>query len=154
MAPLLILVLWPVIEISLFVLVGGQVGVWGVLGLIALAALAGVLLLRLWGGQAVAQLRQGVAAGQDPGPALVAGALRAMGAGLLILPGFLSDAVGLLLLLPPVQAVVIDRIRARIITAAMAAGPVPQGDRVVDGEFQDITPGPRATHVPSEWTRH
>jgi UPF0716 protein FxsA len=151
---LIVLLLWPLTEIALFVLVGGQVGVWGVLGLVALGVVAGVALLRLSGGQAIGGLRQSMAAGQDPAPALVGGALRAMAAGLLIAPGFLSDLIGILLLLPPVQAVIIDRIRGRIVAAGMQARQQEPRDTVIEGEFDDVTPGPRPTHRPSEWTRH
>ena len=155
MWPLIALVALPVIEIALFVLVGGQVGVWGTLGLVFLAAFAGVMILRLTGGQALADLRRAVERGQDPGPAMVTGAMRLMAAGMLIVPGFFTDLLGIALLLPPVQALIFARIRGQFVAAAMATGPrrAPPQDIVIEGEFEEIS-AKKPTHQPSGWTRH
>ena len=147
MAPLFLLALWPVVEIALFVLVGGQVGVWGVLGLVALGVLVGGAILRLSGPRAMADLRGAMARGQDPAPAMVTGALRAMAGMLFILPGFASDLVAALIMLPPVANVIVARIRARAVAAAPR-------ETVIDGAYKDVTPDRQPTHEPSQWTRH
>ena len=114
-------------EIALFVWVGGQIGVWAVLALVVLSALGGVLALRGRLGSLPALARGGAA----PGRLLVAGALSVVGAGLLILPGFLTDAMGLALLLPPVQRALI-RALGRGLERARADGRV----TVIDGSYQ------------------
>jgi UPF0716 protein FxsA len=155
---LIAVVALPVTEIALFVLVGGQVGVWGTLGLVLLGGIAGVLILRLSGGQALAELRRAVERGEDPAPALVQGAMRLMAAGMLIIPGFFTDFLALLLLLPPVQKMIFARIRGRILAAAMAAGRgrpqgQPAGD-VIETEWEEVPTEKKPTHQPSGWTRH
>jgi UPF0716 protein FxsA len=124
MPVLLILVILPLIEIGLFVVIGGLIGVWGVLALVILGALVGVALLRGRLARIPALLRTG----DDPARLLAQGAMTAMGAVLLIAPGFLTDIIGLTLLLPPVQRAVARRF----------AHAVPQHRHettVIDGEF-------------------
>lgn len=132
---LLVLVLLMLAEIALFVAVGGVIGVWGVLGLVVLSALAGVAILR----GRLARIGVLLRAGDDPARLLAQGAFTAMGAMLLILPGFLTDAVGLLLLVPPVQRLITARIapRAHVRTA--------RWDGVIEGEFVVEDPPGRAS---------
>lgn len=125
---LLIFLLLPLLEIALFVAVGGWIGVWGVLGLVVLAGLAGVAILR----GRVARLPGLLRAGGDPGQLLAQGALTGLGAMLLILPGFLSDAVGIALLLPPVQRWIARAIAAR---ASVHATVRTWDSGVIDGEY-------------------
>lgn len=121
---LLILILLPLVEIALFVAIGGRIGVWPVLALVVLGALTGVAALR----GRLAQLQGLTRAPEDPARLLAAGALTAMGAALLILPGFLTDALGLVLLLPPVQRWVADRVLPRMTVHRSRA-------TVIEGEF-------------------
>lgn len=134
---LLILILVPLIEIALFVIVGGRIGVWPVLALVALGALVGVLLLR----GRLARLPRLIEAGRDPAQLLAAGMLTALGALLLILPGFLTDAIGLVLMLPPLQALVGRWLSRNVARAERPQGPHPgaraRGD-VIEGEFTEM----------------
>lgn len=142
---LLLLLVLPLVEIALFVAVGGWIGVWGVLGLVVLAALAGVSILRGRFGRLPGLLN----AGGDPARLLAQGALSALGAVLLIVPGFLSDAVGLALLLPPVQRLIADRLAARATVRTWRDGGVIEGEYSVEdaGEDAGADPGhPRPPH--------
>lgn len=165
MAPLLAALALPLGEIAVFVLVGGWIGVWSVLGLVALSMLAGVLILRGEGVGAMAALRQAAQGGVDPGPILARGAMRVFAGMLLIVPGFLTDLLALALLLPATQGFVLARLRARFPAAPHRPG-TGSGD-VIDGTFKDLgqgpkpddraegsLPGPTPTHRPSGWTRH
>lgn len=140
--PFLILVVWTLVEIALFVAVGGAVGILGTVGLVLLAGLAGVLILR----GRLARLPVLLRAGADPAALLAGGAMTALGAGLLILPGFLSDAVGLVLLLPPVQRGVAARLARRGGRATAAWHPtIIEGDYTVHDPAsppRDRLPGP------------
>ena len=98
----------PLVEIGLFVTLGAKLGLWLTLGWVVLTGVLGVLLLKsmaLAGGET---LRRGFREGlQDPLSPLAHRALVGVAAVLLILPGFFTDALGLLLLLPPVRALII-----------------------------------------------
>ena len=155
--------LWPLAEIVLFVTVGGAIGLVWTLLIIAGTAMLGVWLLRSRGVRSAAEMRRGLHIVRGGGLGQLAGdVLIMMAAVLLILPGFLTDALGLLLLLPPVRALVIlwaarrvgDGIRAH------AARPVnPASGRfgdgrpdIIDAEFIEVDHDqPRP---PSGWTRH
>jgi len=129
---LVLLLLVPLVEIALFVAVGGWIGVWGVLALVVLGALAGVALLR----GRLARIPELLQAGGDPQRLLAGGALGGLAALLLIAPGFLTDVLGLVLLLPPVQ---------RALLARLAPGPAGWRMRatVIEGEYTVTDPDPR-----------
>lgn len=91
-------------EIASIVLVGKAVGVAATLALIVLGILAGGYLLRWQGPATLMQVRGDMAARRMPARTLAEGAIKALAAILLIMPGFLSDVIALLLLVPPVRA--------------------------------------------------
>jgi UPF0716 protein FxsA len=132
----------PLAEIAVLILIGGWIGVWPVLGLIVLAVVAGLLLMRTAGMAAPRELQAAMARRENPAPALVRATLRLIAGGLLIIPGFLTDIMALILLLPGIDRLVVDRIGLRV----MAGRPLAP---VVDGEFVDLTETPG----PSGWTR-
>lgn len=141
MPVLLFLILVPLIEIALFVAVGGWIGVWGVLSLVVLGALVGVGLLR----GRLARVPVLLRAGGDPARLLAQGALTAIGAVLLIAPGFLTDILGLALLLPPMQRAIARRV-AR--AAPQAQWGVYRQDTVIDGEYEVRDPEAEAQDAP------
>jgi len=143
----------PLIEIALFILVGGWIGVWPTLGLVALAGMAGILLLRGQGAGAMATMRQAGRPGADPAALLARGALRVLAGLLLIVPGFLTDAIALALLVPGVERLILRRLRARMPQGG-ATGRVQPAGAVIDAEFEEVAPGQTPTHQPSGWTRH
>lgn len=97
------LVLLPIVEIALFIKVGQAIGLWPTLALVIGAALLGGALLRQQGLAVLMQLRGNVAAGKLPGQTIADAALIGVAAVLLVLPGFLSDVLGLALLVPPIR---------------------------------------------------
>lgn len=137
---LFLLLGWPLAEIALFVVIGGKIGLWATLAWVLLSAVLGVALLR-W-----ALVRQAVALRDMRNPAqMLSGGAMGLAAGLLlILPGFLTDALGLLLLLPPVQALLARALAARLHVVRPGA---PAGD-VIDAEFTELGPRPQR---PSGW---
>jgi UPF0716 protein FxsA len=101
---ILLLVLWPIVEIAVFLQVVQWIGVLQALGLLVLVSLGGAWIVKRQGVGTLGRMRAELDAGRVPTAAMVDGGLL-MAAGLLLLiPGFLTDAVGLLLLLPPVRA--------------------------------------------------
>lgn len=105
----------PLVEIALFVTLGAELGLWLTLAWVLLTGVAGVLLLKglaLSGGQ---RLREGLQEGlQDPLSPLAHKALIGVAAVLLILPGFFTDTLGLILLLPPVRNLIIRQMGRRM----------------------------------------
>ena len=96
----------PLLEIAGFVVVGRAIGVFATLGLVLLAGVLGVLVLRAKGMALPFQLRAAVERGELPGRSIADAMLVALAGGLLIIPGFVTDIVALLLLLPPVRGLI------------------------------------------------
>lgn len=99
----LFLILLPLIEIAGFVVVGRQIGVLPTLGLIIASGIAGTMLLRLQGFGVMTRIRGEIEAGRDPSRNLAHGVMILLAGLLLLVPGFVSDIIGLLLFLPPIR---------------------------------------------------
>ena len=107
MWPLLILGLLvvPIAELWVIVETADRLGVASTLALLILVSVAGAALLRQQGSAAWRRLQEALERGEMPSHELVDGALVLVGGVLLLTPGFVTDAVGLTLLLPPTRAV-------------------------------------------------
>ena len=90
----------PLIEIYLFTVVGAAVGGLFTVVLVILTAMIGVSLLRAQGSQTMARLQQQAAQGQLPADTLFEGAALLLGGALLLTPGFMTDSIGFLCLIP------------------------------------------------------
>ncbi len=126
----------PLIEIALFILVGGRIGLWPTLALVVVAVLAGAAILRT-PGLARVPLRPVPGEGLLPRLMPVAEEAARLFAGLLlIVPGFLSDAVAIALLIPPLRRALIAAIGRRV------AGRTPSASAtIIEGEFTDLDEG-------------
>ena len=90
----------PALEIFLMIKIGGQIGAFNTVALIFLTALIGILLARI---QGIQTIRSGIISlykNEIPLFELVSGASIAIAALLLIVPGFFTDSIGFLLLIP------------------------------------------------------
>ncbi|MGL4237538.1 FxsA family protein [Tabrizicola sp.] len=140
----------PLIEIALFVTLGARLGLWLTLAWVVLTAVLGAVLMR---GAAMPNARQMSSEMRNelrnPLSPLAHRLMIGIAGLLLVLPGFFTDALGLLLLLRPVRTLLIRSIGKR-----MKATVVVRRD-VVDGEWRDITPdtGPKLGSPP-DGTRH
>jgi UPF0716 protein FxsA len=92
------------VEIALFILVAHWIGIGATILLAVATSLVGGMLLRREGIKAWRSLRAAELAGQPPGPQVSRGLLGLFGGLLLVIPGFLTDAIGLILLVPPLRA--------------------------------------------------
>ena len=100
---LLLIILIPIIEIYLFIEIGGQIGVFNTISLIFITAFIGVLYARYEGFNT---LRSGISQlvrNELPVYEIVSGAALAFAALLLIIPGFATDLLGLLIIFPPTR---------------------------------------------------
>ncbi|MCO6187999.1 FxsA family protein [Rhizobium sp. L1K21] len=97
------LLIMPVLEISVFILVGQYIGLLPTLGLILLTALLGSILLRVQGLSILQRLAAENEAGRMPGRELVHGGMIVIAGILLLTPGFVTDTLGFLLFVPAVR---------------------------------------------------
>lgn len=150
----------PFIEIALFIQVGGLIGLWPTLGLVVLAAVAGGALIRAQGLRALPRLRAMIEAGEDPTGPIAESALLVVAGILLLTPGFFTDALGLILLVPAARRALIRRaaasLRTRSVVLARARGAPPRrhpGGDTIEGEFEVLDDLPPAQRGASGWTR-
>jgi len=94
----------PIAELFVIIKVGEAIGVLPTLFLLLLSAVCGSLLLRHQGRGAWRRFNEALGQGRFPGKEVADGLLIVVGATLLLTPGFITDAVGLLLLIPPTRA--------------------------------------------------
>ena len=161
MPALVFLFLWPLVEIGLFVVIGGSIGLLATMTIVIGTGMVGVLLLRRLGLNTPGRLRGEMGRMRDPLGAAGDSALRALAALFLILPGFLTDFLGVFLLLPPVRQALIKIVATRVSTPSMRSDhPARRSDGIViDGEFVEVDTvssedGPSKSNSPSGWTRH
>ena len=103
----------PVVEIAVIIQVGSWIGVLNTLVLLILVSVLGAWLVKRSGGGLLRRVQGELVAGRVPGAALVDGALLLVAGTLLLIPGFVTDFFGLLLLLPPVRAGIRSWLRRR-----------------------------------------
>jgi len=143
MPVLLILLLLPLVEIALFIAVGGWLGLWPTLALVVLTTLGGILILRGQHDRALKMMQGGVR-NVSAGTLMAQGAFRMLAGMFLVLPGFLTDALALILLMPPVQRMLLRALGARMTVATMHVRR--EGD-VIDGDYEVHDPGRDSPHI-------
>ncbi|MCB2136992.1 MAG: FxsA family protein [Rhodobacteraceae bacterium] len=150
----------PMIEISLFIQVGGVIGLGWTLAIVVATAVAGSWLVRQQGLRALAQLRGSLAELRNPTEPIAHGAMILFAGALLLTPGFFTDFMGLLLLVPPVRDAILRYMSARIEVASFTVGggsaprqEWPRGD-VIDAEYSEIDPRDAPRRPTDGITRH
>jgi UPF0716 protein FxsA len=111
--PVLLLLL-PAVEIFVFIKVGQAIGAWKVVALVFLSAILGAALLRYQSIGVIRRLDRDLKQGRTPEANLFDGFLIVVGAILLIVPGFVTDMVGLLLMIPFVRKLVRNFFKSRV----------------------------------------
>lgn len=99
----IVILMMPILEIAGFIIVGKAIGLWLTLALILFTSFLGLLILRLGGVGMVRNLQAAGRTGAQPADELVNGAMRVVAGILLIIPGFITDILGLLLLSPAIR---------------------------------------------------
>ncbi|UWR07194.1 MULTISPECIES: FxsA family protein [Ruegeria] len=147
----------PIIEIALFIQVGGLIGLWPTLAIVVLTAVLGTAMVRTQGRMAMGQLQRAFSELDDPTEPLANGAMILLSGVLLMTPGFFTDAIGFALLVPGVRAAVFRYLKSRVTIAQFQMGPGPQygaardpfgGDDIIDGEYSEVRTKPAQ---PSKW---
>jgi UPF0716 protein FxsA len=104
----------PIVEIATFLVVGQWIGIGWTLAGILITAVLGTILLRRQGLDLMAQARREVDAGRVPAKELADGVMLLVAGILLLTPGFVTDAIGFSLFLPPVRAAIRSFVMARV----------------------------------------
>lgn len=142
----LALLAWPLLEIAGFIVVGTHIGVLATIGLILATAVAGAMLLRIQGFGAMTRIREAAARDQSPAREIIHGAMIMLAGILLLVPGFVTDILGILLFLPPVRELAWRLLKDRIVEMPLgegglgAAGRRGRG-RVIDLDASDYSTG-------------
>lgn len=101
-----LLIATPLIELFLLIKAGGAFGAWLVVGLCIATAAVGAALLRLQSASALADLQRDLNEGRTPVEPVVHGAILLAAAPMLLTPGFVTDALGFILLIPPIRLLI------------------------------------------------
>ena len=129
----------PIIEIYLLIQVGEQIGALPTVALVVLTAVLGVWLLRWQGLATLAQVQQSMAQGQLPAIPLIEGMFLLVAGALLLTPGFFTDAVGFILLIPPFrQAIARAMLRQgwwEMSSQFRQSGTYQEQSHTIEGEF-------------------
>jgi len=148
----------PLIEIALFIQVGGFIGLWPTLLIVIATAIAGAAMVRSQGAQVIGQLRGSLEGLRDPTEPLAHGAMVLFSGALLLTPGFFTDIVGFLLLVPGIRGRIYSYLRSKIVFEDVRYGRQsephqPQVDpTIIDADYEDLGTPPKSSR-PSGWTR-
>ena len=129
---LLAIILIPIVEIYLFIKIGSQIGAFSTIFLVFFTAVVGVYYARYEG---INTLRSGmiqIIKNQIPAHELISGAAIAFAAVLLIIPGFATDLIGFLLIIPITRKFILGRLNKKFENKEM------KKSDVIEGEFEDI----------------
>ena len=136
---LALLILVPLVEISVFIEVGGQIGPLQTIGLTVLTAVVGLYLVRLEGLAVMVRMRQLMALGEAPILEMFHGFFLFFAGVLLLIPGFVSDVIGGLLLIPMIRNLLARPAVTRILTG----NPHPttyrdaSGQVIIEGSYRE-----------------
>ncbi len=131
---LLVLVGVPLVELYFLIQVGTEIGVLPTIGISLFTAALGGYLVRRQGFTVLARVRQVKDQGEPPALAVLDGALLLIAGLFLLLPGFVTDLIGFLLLIPPLRQHLIRRY-----VAVLPPGPgqaTAAGTRVIEGDYR------------------
>jgi UPF0716 protein FxsA len=169
----LLFIVVPIAELYVLIQIGQAIGILPTIALLILDSILGAVLMRAQGRAVWMRLHRALAEGRVPGREVTDGAFVIFGGALLLTPGFLSDILGLILLLPPTRALVrkvlLRRFGPRIVAGATGGAQTRMGrmfkfepaarpggagaghrrspgsvdDDVVEGTASEVAPKPR-----------
>jgi UPF0716 protein FxsA len=142
---LLLFIVVPIAELAVIIQVGDLIGVWWTIAILIADSILGTVLMRSQGRAAWRRFNVTLQSGRPPAREVLDGVLVIFGGALLLTPGFLTDILGLVFLVPPTRAVarrlLVRRFADRMIAAATRGRPGPQSRPAdVDGRAVDVDP--------------
>ena len=128
-AAILMIIFVPIIEIYLFIKIGSQIGAISTILLIFFTAILGIFYARYEGFNTLRSAINQLLKNEVPFYEIISGAALAVAALLLILPGFLTDCIGLLIIFPPTRKLFLKKITSNYSQ---------KKKNFIDGEYEDI----------------
>ncbi|GAB2642884.1 FxsA family protein [Vibrio panuliri] len=119
---LLLFILVPIIEIGLFIQVGGFLGLWPTIALVLITAFVGASLVRSQGLQTLLNVQNRLQQGELPAQQIFEGVMLAVAGVLLLTPGFMTDALGMLVLLPAPRAAIAKYLMSKMVVKSVGGG--------------------------------
>ncbi len=154
----------PMIEIALFIQVGGLIGLGWTLAIVLATAVLGTWLVRQQGSLAMNNIRRSFNELSDPSEPLADAAMILLAGALLLTPGFFTDAFGFALLTPAFRRAAFTFLKKRVKVqsfsyggqSGMHGGPQrpPSDPDIIEGEFTEVDPDKTPPQGPSGWTQH
>ena len=129
---LLIIILVPIIEIYLFIKIGSQIGAFSTISLIFITAFLGIIYARYEGFNTLKSGMSQIVKNEMPIYEIISGAALAFAAFLLILPGFATDILGLLIIFPPTRKLLLKKVSTKY------SQDNKKKQDFINGEFEDI----------------
>ena len=129
---LLSIILVPIVEIYLFIKIGAKVGAFSTILLIFITAITGIIYARYEGLNTLRSAYSQIIKQETPAYEIISGAAIAFAALLLIIPGFATDIIGFLIILPITRKLILGKVSTKIKKKE------PDNNNFIDGEFEDI----------------
>lgn len=130
---LIAILLTPIAEIASFIWIGGQIGIFSTLAAIIATAVIGVAIIRWQGMGLIIDSRAMMARGEVPARPFAEAMMLAVAGFFLLIPGFLTDTIGFVLLIPPVRAALYGALsRNMVVVSTYRPGGPQTGTRSID----------------------
>ena len=146
---LFLFIVMPIVEMVVLIKVGGMIGALNTVGLVLLTAVIGAALLRQQGLSTLLRANQRLNSGELPAREVAEGLILAVGGALLLTPGFVTDGIGFLCLLPGSRHWLAEQALKRMMVAGQSGSFTfragsgsfgPEGrDDIIEGEYRDET---------------
>ena len=129
---LIAIILVPVIEIYLFIKIGSQIGAFNTISLIFITAIIGIIYARYEGLNTLKSGFTQLIKNELPAYEIISGAIIAFAAILLIIPGFMTDIIGFLLIFPLTRKLILKKFSSKFKVKTKS------NENYIDGEYEDI----------------
>jgi UPF0716 protein FxsA len=143
----LLFIVVPIAELAVIIQVGQEIGVLWTVAILIADSILGSVLMRSQGRASWRRFNETMGAGRVPAREVLDGALVIFGGALLLTPGFITDILGLILLIPPtravVRAVLVRRLAHRMVASVTQPRTRPRTEYDVEGSAVDLDPTPR-----------
>ncbi len=139
----LLFLIIPALEIYVIIEVGGLLGTWATLAVIAVTAILGASLAKSQGMAVLTRLKDSMTNGEGTATAIVEGVLILAAGVTLLAPGFITDAVGLALLIPPIRRAIATHYAGKMAVGVMRSA----NSEFYQGSNDDDPPPPGVIDV-------
>ncbi|MGO2354574.1 MAG: FxsA family protein [Marinomonas foliarum] len=141
---LLLFILVPIVEMTVLIQVGSEIGALATVGLVFLTAIIGVTLIRKQGLETSLKAQEKMRRGELPAAEVAEGVMLVFAGLCLLIPGFVTDAIGALLLVPPLRKLFAAGLIVKFVSSMMARGTQWRGGQrygskdegdIIEGEY-------------------